>query len=660
MNVTAIEGTENVVSDSKIEVTGIKIELPHSSAEHLTEIWNVPPKNHNFVGRKELLRQIENHLNKESIPVILTALDGLGGVGKTQLALGFVWQHHKGYNGVAWFNAESQERLTEDYIRLGLELNIIHRNDKDAIEKRALLVKSWLEVSKRAGWLLVYDNAPNYKAIGELLPTKGGKVLVTSRYAKGWPQDNIQVNVFTPSESRTYIEKTLGGKALDTKQVNQLAKTLGHLPLALAQACAYIQKNPVGIARYLELYETRKEELLSDKILTDQTLKPDFIRAIVYITWDITIEAIHKESILADKLLAICAYLNSNDIPNLLLKTFSNNSENNPNNEIFEAALGTLNSYSMLFINEQSSSASIHRLVQEVILLKAEAGERLKNIVALLKLFQECFPYHGQAHDDYTKKRQLLPHLEAFLSNLDSWQKTAILELKKYIEEDCLENVLFLMYDGYNDLGNWQKAREMLERTLTIKEFRYGHGHPSTLTTRNDMAGVLSEQGKYDEALQAYQEVFDIRKGELGPEHLDTLTTRNNMAGVLSKQGKYEEALQAYQEVFDKRKDLLGPEHPSTLTTRNNMAGVLSYQGKYEEALQAYQEVFDKRKDLLGPEHPDTLTTRDNMAVVLSIQGKYEEALQAHQEVFDKTKDLLGPEHPSTLTTRNNMAVVLS
>jgi tetratricopeptide (TPR) repeat protein len=660
MNVTAIKGTGNVVYDSTIEVIVTQVNLPHTSAEHLPEIWNVPPKNHNFVSRKGLLRGIENHLNKESTPVILTALDGLGGVGKTQLALEFVWQHHKGYNGVAWFNAESQERLTEDYIRLGLELNIIHQDDIDAIEKRALRVKSWLEVPKRAGWLLVYDNAPNYIAIGELIPKKGGKVLVTSRYAKGWPQGNIQVNVFTPDESRAYIEKTLCDKALDTKQVNQLAKTLGYLPLALAQACAYIKKNPVSIASYLELYETRKKKLLSDKTLADQTLPPDSNRATVYITWNITIEAIRKESILADWLLAICAYLNSNDIPNFLLNNYSESSQNNPNNEIFEAALGTLNSYSMLFINEQSSSASIHRLVQEVILLKAEAGERLKNIVALLELFQECFPYGGQTHEDYTKKRQLLPHLEAFLFNLDAWQKKATLELKTYIEENCLEKVLSFMNDGYNGLGNRQKAREMLERTLTIKEFRYGHDHPSTLTTRDNMAGVLSKQGKYEEALRAYQEVFDKRKDLLGPEHPDTLTTRHNMAVVLSKQGKYEEALQAYQEIFDIWKRELGPEHPSTLTTRDNMAEVLSKQGKYVEALQVYQQVFDKRKDLLGPEHPDTLTTRNNMAGVLSDQGKYDEALQAYQEVFDKRKDLLGPEHPDTLTTRHNMAGVLS
>ncbi len=224
MNVTAIKGNRNRVRARKIKVIGKQVKLAYPTpVEHLPEIWNVPLKNDNFVGRKELLQRIENHLNKESTPVILTALDGLGGVGKTQLALEFVWQHHKEYNEVAWFNAESQERLTEDYIRLGLELNIIHQDDKDAFEKRALLVKSWLEASKRAGWLLVYDNAPNYKAIGELIPTKGGKVLVTSRYAKGWPQDNIQVNVFTPNESRAYIEETLGDKALDTKQVNQLA-----------------------------------------------------------------------------------------------------------------------------------------------------------------------------------------------------------------------------------------------------------------------------------------------------------------------------------------------------------------------------------------------------------------------------------------------------
>jgi tetratricopeptide (TPR) repeat protein len=659
MDVIGIKGTKNVVHDSTINAIGEIVILPTKPAEHLPETWKVPPRNHNFVGRDGLLGKIKEHLNGESTTVILTALDGLGGIGKTQLALEFVWQHYKDCKGVAWFDAESQERLTEDYIRLGLELNIIHQDDKDAIKDRALRVKTWLENSKHSGWLLVYDNAPKYKAIGELIPTKGGKVLVTSRYAKGWPKGNIQVKVFTPEESRSYIQKMLGDKALGTKQVNQLAETLGHLPLALAQACAYIKKNPVSITRYLELYEIRKKKLLSDRTLADQTLPPDSNRAIVYITWDITMKAIRRESLLADRWLTICAYLYSNDIPNFLIKTFSERPENNPNNEIFEEALGTLNSYSMLYVNEQSASTSIHRLVQEVIQLKSEAEERIINFGTVLKVFQESFPRNDQSSADYTIKRQLIPHLEAYLFHLDVLQETATLEQVKDIEENYLEIVLSWLADGYFVLGNWQKQRELLERVLTIEERHYGHDHQSTLATRHNMAGALNKQGKYKEALLAYQEVFDISKRELGPEHPSTLTTRNNMALVLLKQGKYEESLLAFQEGFDIWKRKLGPEHPDTLTTRNNMAGVLFKQGKYEKALLAYQEVFDIWKRELGPEHPSTLTTRHNMAGVLDEQGKYEEALLAYQEVFDIRKRELGPEHPDTLTTRINMAGVL-
>jgi tetratricopeptide (TPR) repeat protein len=76
--------------------------------------------------------------------------------------------------------------------------------------------------------------------------------------------------------------------------------------------------------------------------------------------------------------------------------------------------------------------------------------------------------------------------------------------------------------------------------------------------------------------LQAYQEVYEIEKSVLGPEHPSTLTTRHNMALVLDNQGKYEEALQAYQEVYEIEKSVLGPEHPSTLTTRHNMDKVPS------------------------------------------------------------------------------------
>jgi hypothetical protein len=376
INVTTASGSGNSFQANKIEVNGVKVTLS-SPAEHLPELWNVPPKNNNFIGRSELLKQIEDHFRQKTTPVILIACHGLGGIGKTQVALEFVWQHYKKYNGVFWFNAESRDRLRNDYISLGRELNIVRDDDNINAEELARKVKHWFEEQSRAGWLLVYDNADNYKAIRELLPTKGGKILITSRHTADWQQE-ISLGVFTIEESRDYIQKVLDNliSESDIMQTEKLADILGRLPLALAQATAYIKYNKVSISRYLELYEQKRCHLLNSKIL------PSDYKASVYITWDITTKAIRKESLLAVSLLNICAYLASNDIPNLLFEMFANTAENNSDLEIFEEALGTLYCYSMLVFNEQKRSSSIHRLVQEVIRLNL--GEKrthnLRNI----------------------------------------------------------------------------------------------------------------------------------------------------------------------------------------------------------------------------------------------------------------------------------------
>jgi hypothetical protein len=180
-------------------------------------------------------------------------------------------------------------------------------------------------------------------------------------------------------------------------QIETLAETLGRLPLALAQSTAYIKRTKMSISRYLKLYEQKKRDLLNSKIL------PFDYRASVYITWDITMKAIREKSLLAANLLNGCACLASNDIPNFLLEKFANNPENNPSSEIFEEALETLNCYSMLGINEQNRSSSIHRLVQEVIRLNW-GEERTHNLMDSFNLVIGSFPYCGETLTDYAKK----------------------------------------------------------------------------------------------------------------------------------------------------------------------------------------------------------------------------------------------------------------
>ncbi len=182
----------------------------------------------------------------------------------------------------------------------------------------------------------------------------------------------------------------------------------------------------MSISRYLELYEQKKSHLLNSIRL------PSDYRASVFITWDITIKEIRKVSLLSERLLNICACLASNDIPNFLLEKFTNTKESNPNSEIFEEALGTLNCYSMIAINEQNRSSSIHRLVQEVIRLNWRDEMTHNMMDSILNLLIVSFPCYGKTLADYDKKRQLLPHLESFLPHLDAWQQKV-----QYVSELC-------------------------------------------------------------------------------------------------------------------------------------------------------------------------------------------------------------------------------
>lgn len=194
--------------------------------ENLHEFWQVSTRNYNFVGREALLDKIEECL-KANDTATLVACHGLGGIGKTQLALEFIWSKLQKYRWIIWLDTRDRNTLINEYIKLGRGLNVIHGYRENVREEdHAKHVKYWLEHPERAGWLLICDNAPNYKDIADLLPIKGGKILLTSRYTFGWPQpqNTISVDVFESRESRDYICKILEvkGKKLDITQVDTL------------------------------------------------------------------------------------------------------------------------------------------------------------------------------------------------------------------------------------------------------------------------------------------------------------------------------------------------------------------------------------------------------------------------------------------------------
>jgi tetratricopeptide (TPR) repeat protein len=668
----------NVIGKQEVN----KIILPPTPAERLPEKWRIPRKNPKFTGREKLLEQIKDHFSRDDIPVVLTTTHGLGGIGKTQLAIEFAWRNYQKYKGVVWFNSENRGRLLDDYISLGIKLNIVHASDRDThIEEHALVVKDWLEEPKHAGWLLIYDNAPKYggsdqEGIGDLFPTGGGKILVTSRYATGWPQ-RIKVEVFTPEESRAYIKKASGTEDLDTSQVNQLAETLGHLPLALAQACAYIEKSHIIIERYLELYEIKKKELLSDKILVDQTLPPDAHRAIVYITWDITMEAVRKESLLAYRLLTVCAYLNNNDIPNYLLKTFASSSENNPNQEIFEAALGTLSSYSILTVNMESSNASIHPLVQEVTRLKSkpEAEQLLdkllgcheysslhrylsissldrNQILHLMQIWEHSFEYSNlvKGHSDMatdifnkllslTLYRELLRFTKSIASAL------------RHISGGRKRDTLWMEYCaclGLETNGEYEEALKQYKIVWEKQVKHVGQYDSHTLLTQEQIASTLCRMKKWEESLKKHQEVYSLMLKHLPKDHSHTRITQHNIAICLKEMGELDKALPIFQDVYDFRKKTYGATNSWTLDTRSHIADIWFQKMDFEKARLEYEEIYKVSKGLEGELHTNTIRSMEMLAKSLWELGRKQEGYRKLSEVVELYEKALGSKHPTT------------
>jgi tetratricopeptide (TPR) repeat protein len=383
-------------------------------------------------------------------------------------------------------------------------------------------------------------------------------------------------------------------------QIEILAETLGRLPLALAQATAYIKRTKVSISDYLELYKQKKCHLLNSKIL------PSDYQASVYITWDITIETIRKESMLALKILNCCAYLASNDIPNFLLEEFANNEENNPDTEIFVEARETLICYSMLTFNEQNGKSSIHRLVQEVIRIQC-GEERIHILMDILKLLRDSFPYFGETLADYDKKLQLLPHLEAFLPHLDAWQQEEN-QLGKYIELACLLPLLIYITDGCRSLGNQERERELLERALAIMERHYGPDHPNVATILANLGNAYGSLGDTQKKHELLERALAIKERHYGPDHPEvaiTLTNLGNAYGSLGDTQKKRELLERALAINERH---YGPDHPEVATTLTNLGNAYGSLGDTQKSRELLERALAIMERHYGPDHPNVAT----------------------------------------------------
>jgi tetratricopeptide (TPR) repeat protein len=590
-------------------------------------------------------------------------LDGLGGVGKTQIALEVAYQIQEMSPecSVFWVQASDTTSFNNSYCEIGQKLRIPGLEDEKADVKQ--LVFTTLK-GLLSPWLLIVDNADDYEVLSnaedgnaswaliKYLPSRGhGAVLFTTRdnkIATKFAEANvIHIKEMSRPESTELLRKSVQDKNQsllnDQDSITELLELLLDLPLAIKQAAAYINENSTPISEYLLFYQRSEQDII-------EVLSEDFEdygrynsqKNPVATTWLISFEQIRRQYPLAVEYLSFIGVILQDDIPISLLQ---------PGKSLLkqDKAIGTLTAYSFITRRIGEEAFNVHRLVylatRNWLSMKDElliwADRALNRLV-------EVIPAGG--HTNREVWTRYLPHGIHLVNTIKVHCNNEMLMIK----------LLDQIGRCQHSIGQYTGAENMHQRTLVLKEKMLGKDHHKTLMSRNELGLALSRQGKDAEAEEIYRETLALRETVLGKDHPKTLKSRSNLGLALRGQGKYAEVEAIHRETLALREKVLGKDHPLTLISRNNLGAALSDQGKYTEAEEMHRKTLTLRKKVLGKEHPNTLISRNNLGLALSRQGKYAEAEAMHREALALLEKVLGKDHPKTLLSRNNLMHVLS
>ncbi len=479
----------------------------------LPQVWNVPfNRNRNFTGRRSLLTDLHDALNSGHYAAQTQAITGLGGVGKTQLTLEYVYSYINEYEIVWWLRSEEPSTLAADYVGLAGALNLPERTLAD----QNIVVDA---VRRRLGqledWLLIFDNAAKPESIDAYLPQGGGGHVIISSRNQSWGgvARMLPVDIFTPAESIEFLRKRTGRD--DEEAAKALAEALGNLPLALEQAGAYIQETGISLSAYLKLFQERQKELLSRG-------KPEAYPDTVVTTWDLSFEKASAEVPVSADLLTLCAFLAPDEIPKSLL---IDGVEYLPeplasavtDEMVLNDAIAALKRYSLMTVADDT--LTVHRLVQAVTRDRLSEEVQKRWSAAAIGMVNDAFPYKIYDVQTWDECSVLLP------------QAVAAAEQAERLEANPEATGRLLNQMGLYLRGRaeFSEAKSALERALEIDEKVYGPDHPNVAIRVNNLGGVLEDLGDLAGAKKSYERALKIFQVRLGEEHPSTKTVRRNL-----------------------------------------------------------------------------------------------------------------------------------
>ena len=557
---------------------------------------SLPPRPVLLAGREELLAGLDARLTAGPAPEPgVVALYGLGGAGKTSMAVEYA-HRHLAEVGLAWqFPAEDPALLLAEFSRLAAQLGAREVVDaRDPVASVHAVLAAF-----PASWLLVFDNAPGQEAVHRFVPPAGrGRVLITSQSAV-WPHGQaVEVPVLDPGVAAGFLVNRTGDA--DEEAAADLAGELGGLPLALEQAAAYIQATGTTLAAYLALFRDRRAELL---VRGQAAGHPADVAA----TLGLAVSRLGDEAPAAAGLLRLLACLAPEPVPlAALLADAQARGELAPGvaaavglllGDLVAAgdAVAGLRRYSLLTL-AGDGLVLVHRLVQAITRaqLPAEVAGQWEQAAAAL--IEATVPADPEAPAAWRVCEVLLPHARAVL--------------------DLTSGGMARIAQSLGHSGSYPAARDLFRLIADAhrEDDAYGAEHSDTLNARHELARWTGWAGDAAGARDQFAALLPIRERVSGPEHPHTLTTRASLARWTWEAGDAAGARDQYAALLPIEERVLGPEHPGTLIDRVSLARWTGEAGDAAGARDQFAALLPIRERVLGPEHPHTLITRNSLA----------------------------------------------
>ncbi len=650
-------------------------------------------RDRDFIDRGDLLSRVDERCSQ---PAGRAALVGLGGVGKSQLAIEYTHRTRERSpdTWVFWVHASNAARFEQGYRDIADVVKIAGREDPKAHIFK--LVHDWLR-GYEGKWLMILDNVDDagylvngqaviqsqsndsrcqtLRPLRDYLPqSQNGSILITTRSQESALKlsernDLIPVDPMDASNAVELLNKKLESTGQrNDKDLVELAAALEFMPLAIVQAASYIsQRVPrCSVRQYLE--DIRKSDRKQSSLLNHKggELRRDSeAKNSIIITWQISFKHIYETRQSAAELLSLMSFFDSQGIPETLVRGRAGEAEHeiregrdddrvqsdeDSDSELndddgFEMDVRTLRDFSFISTTSDPTVFEMHRLIQLATRKWLEANEQLEKWKEqYIKILYEELP-NGE-YENWTYCRALFPHAKSAVTQRPKGDGSS----REWAS--LLHKAAWYAWRT----GSITEAVDLSEIAMKVRKKILGQEHKETLSSIGMVGLAYSLGGRWKEAEKLQLQVMETTKRVLGEEHPDTLSSIANLASTYWNQGRWKEAEELEVRVIETRKRVLGEEHPDTLSSIANLASTYRNQGRWKEAEELEVRVIETRKRVLGEEHPDTLTSINNFTFILKDKGEDEKAIALMEECVRKLKQVLGQDHPFTKESEDTLS----